>query len=84
MGWGGHEVQWEHKPGGRGRPTSRRCTRRPTSSGRATLLDRYGVGYVVFGPIERTDLRRRRLAKWDQLGRRVYSRRGTTVWQLRR
>ena len=46
------------------------------------LLARYGVGYVVFGPIERTDYGDDGLAKWDELGRRVYERQGTTVWEL--
>ena len=50
---------------------------------RAPLLDRYGVRYVVVGPIERADHGDAGVAKWDQLGRRVFDRDGTTVWRLR-
>jgi uncharacterized membrane protein len=46
------------------------------------LIDRYGVDYVVAGPIERTDYGDAGLAKWDTLGRRVFDRDGTTVWAL--
>jgi hypothetical protein len=37
----------------------------------------------VVGPIERADYGDAGLAKWDQLGRRVFDRDGTTVWELR-
>ena len=48
-----------------------------------SLLERYDVRYVVVGPIERADHGDAGLAKWDELGRRVFDRDGTTVWQLR-
>ena len=69
LGWGGHEVQWEHDPGSReaGRPHA--LHDRPTSTRRATLIDRYGIDYVVVGPIERTTYGDAGLAKWDALGR---------------
>jgi uncharacterized membrane protein len=55
-----------------------------TTAGAARpLLARYGVRYVVVGPIEETTYGDAGTAKWDQLGRRVYSSRGTTVWRLR-
>ena len=47
-----------------------------------TLIGRYGIRYVVYGPIERTTYGDAGLAKWDQLGERVYEREGTTVWRL--
>ena len=47
------------------------------------LLDKYGVRYVVVGPLERTTYGDEGVAKWDTLGRRVYDRDGTTVWELR-
>jgi len=46
------------------------------------LLRRYGVRYVVVGPIERTDYGDAGVAKWDALGRRVFDRAGTEVWDL--
>jgi len=47
------------------------------------LLDRYDVRYVVVGPLERTTYGDAGVAKWDQLGRRVFDRDGTTIWELR-
>ena len=57
------------RPGGRARRTSRRIytTHRPRRG--APLLDRYGVRYVVVGPLERTTYGDAGVAKWDQLGR---------------
>ena len=46
------------------------------------LIDRYGVDYVVFGPIERTTYGDAGLAKWDELGEQVFDRDGTTIWRL--
>ena len=48
------------------------------------LLDKYGVRYVVVGPLERTTYGDEGVAKWDTLGRRVYDRDGTTVWELKK
>jgi len=45
-------------------------------------LAKYGVRYVVVGPIERADYGDAGIAKWNQLGRKVYDRDGTTVWDL--
>jgi uncharacterized membrane protein len=83
IGWAGHELQWAHDPGTRGNDVKTMYT--ATAAGAAQpLLARYGVRYVVVGPIEETTYGSAGNAKWDQLGRRVYSRRGTTVWALRR
>jgi uncharacterized membrane protein len=46
------------------------------------LIARYGVDYVVFGPIERTTYGDAGLSKWESLGDRVFEREGTTVWRL--
>ena len=40
--------------------------RRPTTA--RALLDRYGISYVVVGPIEQTTYGDAGVAKWDQLG----------------
>ena len=47
------------------------------------LLDRYDVRYVVVGPLERTEYGDAGVAKWDELGERVYDADGTIVWELR-
>jgi YYY domain-containing protein len=82
LGWGGHEVQWDHQPGNREADVRRLYTTTDDAEARR-LIDRYGVGYVVFGPIERTTYGDRGLAKWDSLGSKVFDQAGTMVWRLR-
>jgi YYY domain-containing protein len=81
MGWAGHELQWSHDPGSRPADVKTLYTTRDVATA-TPLLGRYGVDYVVAGPIERTDYGDAGLAKWDRLGTRVYDRDGTTVWRL--
>ena len=82
MGWTGHELQWGHDPGSRRADVDLLYTT-PDLAVARSLIERYDVRYVVVGPIERADHGDAGLAKWDQLGRRVFDREGTTVWQLR-
>jgi len=82
LGWPGHEVQWDHDPGTR-RSDVQRIYRTPDAAAARPLLRRYGVRYVVVGPLERADYGDAGLAKWDTLGRRVFEREGTAVWRLR-
>jgi uncharacterized membrane protein len=82
MGWPGHELQWGHNPGTRRADVGLLYTTADVAVARP-LLERYDVRYVVVGPIERADHGDAGLAKWDQLGRRVFDRDGTTVWELR-
>jgi uncharacterized membrane protein len=81
MGWAGHELQWDHNPGTRGNDVKTMYTATTPEQARP-LLERYGVEYVVSGPIEQTTYGDAGEAKWDQLGERVYSDRGTTIWRL--
>jgi YYY domain-containing protein len=83
LGWPGHELQWAHAEGTR-RADVARLYREPDAAKVRPLLDRYGVRYVVVGPLERADHGRAGEAKWDALGRRVYDRGGTIVWDLQR
>jgi len=83
LGWAGHEVQWEHQPGGREADVRTLYTTASLRQAR-DLIVRYDVAYVVFGPIERTTYGDAGLAKWDELGTRVFDRDGTTVWRLQR
>ncbi len=82
MGWVGHELQWAHDPGTR-RADVEKIYRAPTADEARPLLDRYGVRYVVVGPLERTTYGDAGVAKWDDLGRRVFDKDGTTIWELR-
>jgi YYY domain-containing protein len=77
LGWAGHERQWGHDVGARAEDV-----RRMYADGDAALLARYGVRYVVVGPLERTEYGEAAVAIWDELGRRVLDADGTTVWEL--
>jgi len=81
IGWPGHEVQWAHDVGSRIQDVRTLYTTTDLATARA-LLARYRIGYVVAGPIERTDYGDAGLAKWDRLGSRVLDSQGTTVWAL--
>jgi uncharacterized membrane protein len=81
LGWAGHEVQWEHDPAGREADIRTLYTTTNPIAAR-NLAARYGVRYVVVGPIERTTYGDRGLGKWDGLGERVFDREGTTIWRL--
>jgi uncharacterized membrane protein len=81
LGWPGHERQWGHDVGRRADEVARAYSS-PNAAGALDVLRRYGVRYVVVGPLERTDYGDGGVAKWDDLGRRVYDADGTTVWEL--
>ena len=81
IGWAGHELQWDHPPGDR--PTDvKTLYTAPDAATARPLIARYGIRYVVVGPLEHTTYGDAGDAKWDQLGRRAFSRQGTTVWAL--
>ncbi len=82
LGWGGHETQWQHDVGSRSTDIQTLYSTTDPEQARA-LIDRYGIRYVVAGPIEKTTYGDAGLAKWDTLGEQVYSRDGTTIWELR-
>jgi YYY domain-containing protein len=81
LGWAGHEVQWGHDPGDR-RAVVDRLYRTQDAREARGLLERFGVRFVVVGPLERTDHGNAGIAKWDILGRRVFDRDGTIVWEI--
>jgi uncharacterized membrane protein len=81
LGWPGHELQWGHRAGSR-RADVETMYESPTTAGAAALLRRYVVRWVVVGPLERTEYGDGGVAKWNELGERVYDDSGTTVWRL--
>ena len=84
IGWAGHEVQWQHDPGDRCRQVAAAYSATDPQAARGAASTRYGVDYVVVGPLERTDVRRRRRApSGTRSGRRVFDRDGTIVWAVR-
>ncbi len=74
IGWAGHEVQWQHDVGSRITDVETLYTTTDVAAAKA-LIDRYGIRYVVVGPIEQTTYGDAGLAKWDQLGRQGLLRR---------
>jgi len=82
LGWAGHERQWGHQPGSRADDVQRLYVTADLDEAR-DLIGRYGVDYVVYGPIERTTYGDAGLAKWDELGEQVFEREGTSIWRLR-
>jgi YYY domain-containing protein len=82
LGWAGHELQWQHDPSGREADVKELYTTTDLATARA-LIDRYAISYVVIGPIEQTTYGDAGNAKWDQLGERVHTEQGTTVWAMR-
>ena len=81
LGWPGHELQWDHEPGSRADDVRSLYTTDDLEQARE-LISRYGIDYVVHGPIERTTYGDAGLAKWDELGERVFDRDDTTIWQI--
>jgi uncharacterized membrane protein len=81
LGWAGHEVQWSHDPGRR-RDDVRTLYATPSAAIARPLLARYGIDYVVLGPLERTGYGQVGVAKWSRLGKRVFARAGTEVYEL--
>ena len=69
IGWAGHELQWQHDPGTRSADVQTLYTTTDVAP-RSALIDRYGIDYVVVGPIEQTTYGDAGSSpKWDQLGR---------------
>jgi YYY domain-containing protein len=81
LGWFSHEIQWAHNPVGRREEVQAAYADSAGDTARA-LLGKYGVDYVVVGPLERTDYGDAGIPKWDRLGKRVFDRQGTTVWRV--
>jgi YYY domain-containing protein len=78
--WPGHEVQWGHDPGGRARDVKRIYRSTDLETARS-LLERYGVRYVVVGGLERQDYPAAALAKFKKLGKPSFRAAGTVVYE---
>jgi uncharacterized membrane protein len=81
IGWAGHELQWKHDPGRRAEDVREMYTATTPEAARPALA-RYGVRYVIVGPIERADYGDGGIAKWNRLGRKVFDQDGTAIWDL--
>jgi uncharacterized membrane protein len=81
LGWAGHELQWDHDAGSRAEDVRTLYTTDDVTQARE-LISRYGIDYVVYGPIERTTYGDAGLGKWQDLGEVVFDQDGTTIWQV--
>jgi uncharacterized membrane protein len=81
MGWAGHQAQFGQEPGQRREEVRAAYVDRDGAYARG-LIARYGVDYVVVGPLERADYGDGGVAKWDELGERAFEREGTVVWRV--
>jgi uncharacterized membrane protein len=79
LGWAGHELQYRHDAGNRREEVKAIYTATDPAAAKA-LLDRYAVRYVVVGPLERADFGDARVVR--SLGRKVFDRDGTVVYEL--
>ena len=82
LGWAGPRAPVGPRGRRPGRRTSTQAYTSPTTAAARAVLDRYDVRYVVVGPLERTDYGDAGVAKWDELGERVFDADGTTVWEI--
>ncbi len=79
LGWQGHELQWSHDVGTRRQDLA--VLYRTRDPGRARrVVRRYGIDYVVVGPLERATYGR--IGAVRGLGRRVFTRAGTSVYAV--
>jgi YYY domain-containing protein len=84
IGWAGHELFYHPERALGMRTEDVRELYSTTDRRRArALLDRYAVRYVVVGPLERVTYPGRGTTKFARLGKRVYGRRGTAVFEIR-
>lgn len=81
LGWAGHEVQWRHDPQNRIKDVATIYATSNVELARL-LLDRYDVRYVFVGSLERADYSSKGLAKFDYLGRVVYERNRTSIYEI--
>jgi len=85
LGWGGHQLQWRgnyDEPGAREADLNvLMTTLNHTVATR--ILERYNVGYVYVGPLERQRYPEEALAKFAEMLPAVYDQNGVTIYQVR-
>jgi uncharacterized membrane protein len=79
LGWLGHEVQWNHRPGDRWHDVHTIYATESLPAARR-LLGHYRVGYVFVGSLEEHDYSAPALAKFARLGRAVFVHGRTKVY----
>ena len=82
LGWPGHELQWGHRVGTRARGRRAHVRVADDRGRRRSCCAATRCARSWSATLERTEYGDAGVAKWDELGRRVYERDGTTVWRL--
>jgi uncharacterized membrane protein len=84
LGWGGHELQWRgnYDEAGSREPDISAIYKGVDPQTMLDTLDRYGIDYVLVGPLERRKfgLNRTMLTKFDRVLHRVYETDGVTIY----
>ncbi|MCJ7550146.1 MAG: DUF2298 domain-containing protein [Anaerolineae bacterium] len=84
LGWGGHQLQWRgnyDEPGAREADLNiLMTTLNHTEATR--ILERYNVGYVYVGPLERQRYPEEALAKFAEMFSTVYDQNGVTIYEV--
>ncbi|MCD6286966.1 MAG: hypothetical protein J7M39_13735 [Anaerolineae bacterium] len=85
LGWGGHQLQWRgnyDESGAREADLSTLMTTLNHTEA-ARILERYNVGYIYVGPLERQRYPEVALAKFAEMLQAVYDQNGVTIYQVR-
>ncbi len=85
LGWGGHQRQWRgnyDEPGARETDLNILMTTLNHTEA-SQVLERYNVGYVYVGPLERQRYPEEALAKFAEMFPAVYDQNGVTIYQVR-
>ncbi len=85
LGWGGHQLQWRgnyDESGAREADLSILMTTLNRTEA-TRILERYNVGYVYVGPLERQRYPEEALAKFAEMFPTVYDQHGVTIYQVR-
>jgi YYY domain-containing protein len=80
LGWQGHELQWSHDIGTRREDVQTMYTS-PDAAQVQSLIDTYGVGYAVVGPLEKTTYGG--LGALGTVGTVIFTSDGTVLYKLK-
>ena len=85
LGWGGHQSQWRgnYDEPARREPDIELLYNTPDIRQAQTLLDKYGITYVIVGPLERERYSAQGLRKFEQFMDVVFQQDNTTIYQRR-
>jgi YYY domain-containing protein len=85
LGWGGHQSQWRgnYDEPARREPDIDLLYNTPDIRQAQMLLDKYGISYVIVGPLERERYASPGLRKFEQFKAVAFQQDNTTIYQRR-